>query len=68
MKILELPVDTIINCSCGCTFVFDPDDVKIREVWSEQHHVRWLDVYCPFCTQVHLIKRIDYEKGDENEC
>lgn len=57
MKIIKLPVATIIKCDCGCTFEFDTDDIEQigYEMLNGTTYSR-LVVDCPFCKKRHTIQ------------
>lgn len=67
MIIINLPVPLRINCECGCDFIFDMEDLNVREMYVDNYTVKWITVDCPFCHKTHTLKKIDSMKGDENE-
>lgn len=69
MKILELPVDTTIECECGCKFEFDVGyDTNVISIYSDYLVGQKIVVDCPFCEKRHNLKTIEKNtnlKGDE---
>lgn len=65
MKILEIPFETIIKCSCGCIFEFEVSDCTITT--KQQYGVGKMETYsqiyvcCPVCKKKHIIKTIEGE-------
>ena len=59
MKILELPVETTIECDCGCKFEYDTDDVTVRVVFNDWIENRWLEVQCPLCKKQYRVLNVE---------
>ena len=59
MKILALPVDTIINCVCGCKFEFDMDDIELDCIYADAHFFKHIIVECPFCKRKMIIHKVE---------
>ena len=55
MKILKLPVDTKISCECGCEFEFEPEDVKVSSMFSNNIQHNFYYIHCPFCKKSHNL-------------
>ena len=61
MIIYKLPVDTQINCECGCMFEFNTDDVMSFTYYENNKEHYHMAVECPFCKDRHIIHKISKE-------
>lgn len=50
MKILKYP-SSVIECSCGCVFAFNADDVHAKEVGTMKDSYYVFSVKCPVCEE-----------------
>ena len=65
MKILELPVDTTITCTCGCKFEFGTDDVVVDTMYADYNKCyKPILVECPFCERKWIIHKVEEADND----
>ena len=70
MKILKLPFEMKVECSCGCIFEFDYEEIDIQcyqnlTLDGDRHFVRRLEIPCPICHKIHDLQDIRIEKENK---
>ena len=63
MKIVKIPFDRQIKCSCGVEFEWANKDLK-HKLYSQikgcrEYYITEVYVECPFCKHNHIIKSIE---------
>ena len=58
MNIKKIPIDTNIECNCGCEFEIHEYDTEKRHVQMGNREYIWSDVTCPYCNKQIVVTPI----------